>query len=582
MNTVGTGSGIGFGSGGAGIMGPLDIYTKFKRNADEVSLSKISSFDSYSCTPDNNGTATSFCSKPDIYYKDRWWFINASTSSSSTTVIGYYDVDIVDASNASTISQTLVPTALKSILTWFLVDDTIWIIGTTTKKYDPGTGKYNNVNLELFRFDGTTLTQMTTHLMYNLLKKIKYSSESAVSSDTEPRAMYIHPLMTPNGDYPTKIILTQLYSEYIYWHFCELLPSGFTIHQSAYAGSTNAIQSSGSTIRAYNNIYGTEHEPYGFFAYDDYYHGYSMKLENYASGGTNYGSVYKCYISFKEYTVTLRDNKQGYTYNNPSFVFTEKAVSTPFDSLTLGNGDSNVGISWSNTYFCPLTIISKTKYLLSLIGSKYDTDYLGYESYYVRMLFLVEYDGKKLNVTDVTKTLTGSSTCKLDFHMYAGSNVQYTLTPEHPYIIDQLPKQPGSVSGVFIRRMNVTKTVTYQDPSYEVCIYLVSGDSVMCNAGIQSYVFNNQTTQCNNQTIVKIQESGLYMFTTSSYDAYHHPEFLIKSKLGSIGNIEITVDGNDIVGYFQRGMKINNYQVTTNGYQVIKGVYTDKRIDISL
>lgn len=581
MNTVGTGTGIGVGAGGSGVMGPLDISTKFRRNADEISLTKLSSFDDYEYTS-GDGTSTSFCSMPSIYYKHLWWFVNASTSSSSTTVIGYYDVNITDDSDSSSVTQTLVPTALKSVLTWFLVDDTIWIIGTTTKKYDPGTGKYNNADLELFRFDGTTLTQMSSHLMYNLLKNIKYNSESDVSSDTEKRSMLIHPLMTINGDYPTKIILTQVYSTYIYWHFCELLPSGFTIHQSAYAGSTNATQSSSSSFYIYKNTYGTQDEPYAFFAYDDFYHGYSMTLSNYANGGTSYGSVYNCYITFKEYSITLKDNKEGYSYNNPSLVFTEKVVSTPFDSLTIGNGENNGrAIYWRNTYFCPLTIVSKTKFLLSLIGNKYDTNYIGVDPYYVRMLFLVEYDGTKLNVTDVTKTI-GPSKCIMKFHMYSGTNTQYTLLPEQPYIIEQLPPVSGHISGVFIRRIDATKIITYQDPAYEVQVYLISGDSVMCNAGIQSYMFNNEITQCNNQTIVKIKESGLYTFTTSSYDTLHHPEFLIKSKFGSIGNVEIAIDGNDLIGYFQRGMRINDYQVTTNGYQVIKGVYTNKRIDISL
>lgn len=117
--------------------------------------------------------------------------------------------------------------------------------------------------------------------------------------------------------------------------------------------------------------------------------------------------------------------------------------------------------------------------------------------------------------------------------------------------------------------------------TYTISGLLTKGDTVYCNAGIISYKYGSNEAVTLNTKEFSITSTGMYSISMNTYDdPYTHPECIIKTKNGSLINLNYSVDGDDLLIYGNDHLSVNGTKLTENGLQRIPSALINGRASI--
>ena len=495
-----------------------------------------------------------------------------------------YDSVFDENTNTSHINITVVPSTYPHVFTCVPLGDKLLLIGTSDNLYDTNSYRDNN-KIALCIYDGKSITVVCDNLVNKLIKKFGHDVVTNSSDKSDELVFNIRVISTADGSVSDSFIIhTSIRSHKVsgddtYMSICKLTDTGFEIVETGYVSMED---NSSTTIYQPEKCSIPEYKSAAIFTKkDNYYRCGSIYLEIW-SNSVSYEFTY----GFKEYKIALTDDGNPVSYNNPHYVYTE----TRKQQLIRANTNHELRFCIATN----LTPLSRTKWLFCLLNSR-ASDSSWYVSssdiQYIAKSYLLQYTANDDTYicTDVSSKILPSGKWEqrklsLQFDQDNINTVFFNLFNETPYAFQWFPAEDyGSGEGtIHAQKIALVSTSKYQGSVYTVSVYLLKDDEVSCNAGIIEYKFNTTTSTLNNVTKFKIPQNGYYEFHTRTYDDGNKPDFIIKNKKGMACHFGIEEKGNDISGYFQKGMKINGVLITKNGYQLIPNVFVDKRIDIEL
>ena len=274
--------------------------------------------------------------------------------------------------------------------------------------------------------------------------------------------------------------------------------------------------------------------------------------------------------------------KSGESYYKPTFT---QLTNYTVDSINGVYIQPNTGWTNDDYYKYQYMVLSAEKpdtYILLLHRGYYVNDNCNsIDRSLIPNMYLVKTSSnnvtfKKLNYEIPEATLTNGTGIS--------TRSMFDIENEIPTLHLMIFTQSGSYDywNYYIYEINMSDAVYNSTGStYTITTELLKGDTCLSNAVIKYYEHNGSIVQVNKSSAT-VNESGVYTFVANTYDAYRRPDFIIKSKSGNLMNMDITYtkDNKYIEGYFQNGMSINGFKITTNGYNKI--TTNTLRVDVVL
>ena len=137
----------------------------------------------------------------------------------------------------------------------------------------------------------------------------------------------------------------------------------------------------------------------------------------------------------------------------------------------------------------------------------------------------------------------------------------------------------GSDDGTYVSPISLEMSSAIKNIERITTLSLHKGDLVKSDGNITKYICNGTETTINSTT-VNIPTDGMYEFHVESR-SNEDPECIVYTKEGTIIGCDITfIDDTHIAGYFNKGMRVNGVKTTKSGYQTLTGTFNG-RVTIS-
>ena len=555
MNTVGTGSGFDGGSSCTEVL--FDMSYELSSKVKMTNITSISPNGSkYSKTGDEHYYTESISTCADAVdgatifarYNNELY---GSLSRGGQTFCKIQINDDLDVSKI-TCTYTKITAPFVHFCEALIVGKYMYIVGNACASTSVSTRDY--ANDKIYRFDGNSFTEIPT---------------TDFSAGSVSYGLHMHRI-PKSSDNSTYVLITSLYAgspENPYFGVLKLNQDGELEKVFGFNDSKNSDYQ-------YHYLYPTNVR--------------SCAERFHLDLGSGYNTAFPLSIELSDSAINIyfghiyREEGSSFTVTQYKCVymitFDLRSTPYPMSFTTVSSYDEISHISFTST-------TAPSYYDGIFIARVYPLDHLLYDSYLMfinngyggdsgtasLLNYVITTDSKDMSIKSISGGLTSQNT--IGSIWYAAINGLYIdLDSEYPaYHYTIYSTRDDDNYYRFTRYMQHIAVTGSQDSSGTTCTfstYCQKGDTCICNAGIISYIFDKASVDVNG-TKLNITTDGYYIFTTHTYDAYHAPEFIIKSKSGSILGTRCTYNKNTLTGYFSSGMTINDTKITKNGYNEI-------------
>ena len=512
MNTVGTGTGIGGGSGGDLVIRNTSqessklISSVYYRQVSSMAYSDNYSANSSHKTLTTNSLQLERWGSGAVYYNGYMYLLYQYNSSYTFNLYRYaYN----QTSNGNTLTSTILNPPFTSNYSTRMIQ-----LGNYLYFYN----SYSSSNVVfLYRFDGSTFTKIASDSMF------KYFFNQSVTISDGYQYMEIIP-MTSDKYSGLCCTIDTYYISSTTW--------GDDRHPNGFSGIFT-IDSSGFHLKesyTINGYYDSES------AYIPHAYAKSCMVSDWMFVSAEVASSNMVVNKYTMKYAINNDNKSY--YRSFTQVYTKNIVAAPstyswcrFNRLSYPQYDSFI-----------LTISPKDYYDQNI--------YTNCKWYFAKIINKdIEY--KSISITGSLMATSGLAA------------LTFVTDRKNPYVCQVY----NSSDYAYIAANDTTVSGTYDSNAarFELIIELSKGDIIRCDDSIISYCKSGGTAVTVNATTCKIPSDGKYTVLTKTYDAYTIPSVLVTDSNGNIAYIHTEAQSNgSIVGYFLNGMTVNGTKVTSS------------------